>query len=244
MLIWQQSVAATRILTVKDEKIVTKNGVTIIGYTDFPARMGTQAALLYANNMYHMLDDLTPRRDGHLVHNLEDDIIRSTTVSYRGMMMYPPPPLKTQAIATAKPKTPPAKESSNRPAEQAQTKGRQSLLLLLAAALLFGVVGRFAPESFMQTPDSVCAGLLCRVSGDLECFARLAHTADGCDQRNFRNHHRRSIVTNRIRQLAGCPVGSNIGFDCLYQHCWWIFGNAADAGNVPEVLILLNTGPQ
>lgn len=31
-------------LTVKDEKIVTDNGVTIIGYTDFPSRMATQAS--------------------------------------------------------------------------------------------------------------------------------------------------------------------------------------------------------
>ena len=30
-------------LTVKDEKIVTDNGVTIIGYTDFPSRMAAQA---------------------------------------------------------------------------------------------------------------------------------------------------------------------------------------------------------
>ena len=47
-------------LTVMDDKIVTDNGVTIIGYTDFPSRMATQASTLYATNVRHMLTDLTP----------------------------------------------------------------------------------------------------------------------------------------------------------------------------------------
>ena len=38
-------------LTVKDEKIVTKNDVTIVGYTDFPSRMAAQSSLLYSNNI-------------------------------------------------------------------------------------------------------------------------------------------------------------------------------------------------
>jgi NAD(P) transhydrogenase subunit alpha len=36
-------------LTVADEKIVTENGVTIIGYTDFPSRMAAQASTLYSS---------------------------------------------------------------------------------------------------------------------------------------------------------------------------------------------------
>ncbi|MEC8293609.1 MAG: Re/Si-specific NAD(P)(+) transhydrogenase subunit alpha, partial [Pseudomonadota bacterium] len=42
-------------LTVADEKIVTENGVTIIGYTDFPSRMAAQASSLYATNIRHMM---------------------------------------------------------------------------------------------------------------------------------------------------------------------------------------------
>ena len=49
-------------LTVMDEKIVTDNGVTIIGYTDFPSRMATQASTLYATNIRHMMTDLTPEK--------------------------------------------------------------------------------------------------------------------------------------------------------------------------------------
>ena len=54
-------------LTKADEKLETDNGVTIIGYTDFPSRMATQSSNLYATNIRHMLDDLTPEKNGSQV---------------------------------------------------------------------------------------------------------------------------------------------------------------------------------
>ena len=68
--------AATAKLTVMDEKIVTDNGVTIVGYTDFPSRMAAQSSTLYSTNIRHMMTDLTPEKDGHVNHNMEDDVIR------------------------------------------------------------------------------------------------------------------------------------------------------------------------
>ena len=41
-------------LTVMDEKIVTDNGVTIVGFTDFPSRMAAQSSSLFASNIRHM----------------------------------------------------------------------------------------------------------------------------------------------------------------------------------------------
>ncbi|WP_323780509.1 Re/Si-specific NAD(P)(+) transhydrogenase subunit alpha, partial [Leisingera sp.] len=90
-------------LTVADEKIVTDNGVTIIGYTDFPSRMAAQASTLYATNIRHMMTDLTPEKDGLVNHDMEDDVIRGATVAFEGEITFPPPPPKVQAIA-AKPK--------------------------------------------------------------------------------------------------------------------------------------------
>ncbi|MBV1904339.1 MAG: Re/Si-specific NAD(P)(+) transhydrogenase subunit alpha, partial [Marinosulfonomonas sp.] len=58
-------------LTVPDEKIVSKNGVTIIGYTDFPSRMAAQASTLYSNNLRHMLSDLTPDKNGKVNHDMD-----------------------------------------------------------------------------------------------------------------------------------------------------------------------------
>ena len=49
-------------LTVANKKIVSDNSVTIVGYTDFPSRMAAQASSLYATNIRHMLNDLTPEK--------------------------------------------------------------------------------------------------------------------------------------------------------------------------------------
>jgi len=141
-------------LTVADEKIVTDNGVTIIGYTDFPSRMATQSSTLYATNIRHMMTDLTPEKDGQIVHNMEDDVIRGATVTYQGDITFPPPPPKVAAIA-AQPKkeapkelTPEEKKAQEAAAFKQQTK-TQVTLLVIGAALLLGV-GLVAPASFMQ----------------------------------------------------------------------------------------------
>jgi len=89
-------------LTKADEKVVSANGVTIIGYTDFPSRMAAQSSSLYATNIRHMLTDLTPGKDGVLVHDMEDDVIRGATVAFEGAITFPPPPPKIQAIAAGR----------------------------------------------------------------------------------------------------------------------------------------------
>ena len=119
--------------TVRDEKIVTDNGVTIIGYTDFPSRMAAQASSLYATNIRHMMTDLTPEKDGQINHDMDDDVIRGSTVTYEGEITFPPPPPKIQAIA-AQPKketrqlTPEEKRAQEIEAFKAQTKMQVSLL--------------------------------------------------------------------------------------------------------------------
>ncbi|MDE9450766.1 Re/Si-specific NAD(P)(+) transhydrogenase subunit alpha [Aliiroseovarius sp. Z3] len=140
-------------LTVPDEKIVTDNGVTIIGYTDFPSRMAAQASSLYANNIRHMMSDLTPEKDGKINHDMEDDVIRGATVTHQGEITFPPPPPKVQAIA-AKPKaavkelTPEEKKAQELAAFKAQTK-QQFTLLGVGGALML-LAGLYAPASFMQ----------------------------------------------------------------------------------------------
>jgi H+-translocating NAD(P) transhydrogenase subunit alpha len=140
-------------LTVMDERIVTENGVIIVGYTDFPSRMATQSSTLYATNIRHMLTDLTPGKDGVINHNMEDDVIRGATVTHEGAITFPPPPPKVAAIA-AKPKekvkelTPEEKRAKEVAAFKAQTK--QQVTLLTVAALLLLTVGLVAPASFMQ----------------------------------------------------------------------------------------------
>ncbi|NNE88574.1 MAG: Re/Si-specific NAD(P)(+) transhydrogenase subunit alpha [Silicimonas sp.] len=141
-------------LTEKDKKIVTDNGVTIVGYTDFPSRMATQSSLLYATNIRHMLTDLTPDKDGVVNHNMEDDVIRGATVTHKGEITWPPPPPKTKAIA-AQPKKEKPKEltpEEKRAKEIADFKketATQVGLLAVGGALILAV-GLVAPASFMQ----------------------------------------------------------------------------------------------
>lgn len=141
-------------LTVPDEAIETANGVKIIGYTDFPSRMATQASTLYANNIRHMMDDLTPGKDGTPVVNMEDDVIRGATVTKDGAITFPPPPPKVAAIAAVKPKpkaveeTPEAK-AARELVEFRKASNRTTALLVVGTALLL-LVGTVAPVSFMQ----------------------------------------------------------------------------------------------
>lgn len=141
-------------LTVPDQKIVTGNGVTIVGYTDFPSRMAAQASTLYSTNIRHMLTDLTPKKDGVILHNMEDDVIRGATVAHVGAVTYPPPPPKIAAIAAARPKpkpvelTPAERRAREVAAFRTQTRNQVGLLVI-GGALLLGV-GLVAPASFMQ----------------------------------------------------------------------------------------------
>jgi len=140
-------------LTVMDEKIVTDNGVTIIGYTDFPSRMAAQASSLYANNIRHMMTDLTPEKDGVVAHDMEDDVIRGSTVTHAREVTFPPPPPKVQAIAARpqeKPKelTAEEKRAQEIAAFKAQTKQQVGLLAIGGGLLL--LAGLYTPASFMQ----------------------------------------------------------------------------------------------
>src|SRR5690606_7302712 len=141
-------------LTVKDEKIVTPNGVTIVGYTDFPSRMAAQSSTLYSTNIRHMITDLTPAKDGVVNHNMEDDVIRGATVTHAGAITFPPPPPKIQAIAAQKPKekakelTPEERRAAEVAAFKAQTRSQVTLLGVGGALIL--LAGLFAPASFMQ----------------------------------------------------------------------------------------------
>jgi H+-translocating NAD(P) transhydrogenase subunit alpha len=141
-------------LTVPDQKIVTEGGVTIVGYTDFPSRMAAQSSTLYATNIRHMLTDLTPKKDGVILHNMEDDVIRGATVAHVGAVTYPPPPPKIAAIAAAKPKekakelTVEERRAQEVAAFKAQTRNQVGLLTIGGGLIL--LAGLYAPASFMS----------------------------------------------------------------------------------------------
>ena len=139
-------------LTVIDKKIISTNGVIVIGYTDFPSRMAAQSSELYSTNVRHMISDLTPEKDGVIVHDMDDDVIRGSTVCHQGEVTFPPPPPKIKAIAAQKPKIPEiSKEEAEREQAAALAKsGKQQTFALAIGSILMLLVGIYAPVSFMQ----------------------------------------------------------------------------------------------
>ncbi len=140
-------------LTQPGEKIVTDNGVTIVGYTDFLSRMAAQSSTLYANNIRHMLYDLTPEKDGVINHDMEDDVIRSATIAHAKAVTFPPPPPKIQAIAAVKTEVPKEKTPREIRAQEdaafrSQTLGQVKILGIGAIVML--LLGAYAPVSFLQ----------------------------------------------------------------------------------------------
>ena len=87
--------------TVPGEKIVTPNGVTIIGYTDLARRLPAQASQLYGQNLVNLLKLLTPGKDGTLVLDHDDVVQRAITVTQNGEKLWPPPPVQVSAAPAA-----------------------------------------------------------------------------------------------------------------------------------------------
>ena len=126
----------------KRDEINIHNGVKIIGYTDLPSRLPSQSSELYANNLYHILDELTPNNDGVININMEDDVIRGMTVIKNGDITYPPPKIEVSI-------TPKVEEKEPEKLQPVVDK-KDSLFPGLIAILSLFLVGAFAPESFMN----------------------------------------------------------------------------------------------
>ena len=141
-------------LTEAGKIIESDNGVKIVGYTDFPSRMATQSSTLYATNVRHMLDDLTPEKNGSLNVNMDDDVIRGATICHDGAVTFPPPPPKIQAIGkqAAPPKAAEltVEEKAALDMEKEKAIGRRQAGLLAVGGLFMLLIGAYAPASFMQ----------------------------------------------------------------------------------------------
>jgi NAD(P) transhydrogenase subunit alpha len=132
-------------LTVPGE-VVQRHGVTLIGYTDMPSRLAAQSSQLYATNLRHLLTDMTPAKDGLLVVNFEDEVVRGATV-VRGHEITWPPPAPKLSAAPAKPASDAA--ATKVVAKPAQGGSTGSLIAgILATAALFAV-GAVAPPGFL-----------------------------------------------------------------------------------------------
>jgi len=126
--------------TVTDQKVVTPNGVTILGYTDLAGRLAAQTSQLYGTNIVNLLKLLTPEKDGQLTLDFDDVVQRGITVVHNGEGMWPPPPVQVSA-APAAAATPAAEP---KPVKEPMAAGTK-VGVVLAAIALFWLVNATAP---------------------------------------------------------------------------------------------------
>ncbi|MET0448179.1 MAG: Re/Si-specific NAD(P)(+) transhydrogenase subunit alpha, partial [Aeromicrobium sp.] len=126
--------------TVPGEVTVTANGVTIIGYTDLPGRLPTQASQLYGTNLVNLMKLLTPGKDGQLVLDFDDVVQRTITVVRDGETTWPPPPVQVSAAPAAAP----AAAVEPKPVKPPMTQGTK-LGIVAAGILVLFLVNAYAP---------------------------------------------------------------------------------------------------
>ncbi|MBM6402397.1 Re/Si-specific NAD(P)(+) transhydrogenase subunit alpha [Phycicoccus sonneratiae] len=134
--------------TVAGEKVVTENGVTLLGYTDLPGRLPTQASQLFGTNLVNLLKLLTPDKDGEVHLDLDDVVQRGMTVAHEGQVLWPPPPVQVSAAAapgTAVATVPAAPEKPTRQPMSGSTR----LGLAGVGAALFLLVAAYSPQPFL-----------------------------------------------------------------------------------------------
>lgn len=161
-------------LTEYNSVFTTSNGVTIIGYTNLPSRLASQASQLYGQNIVNFFKLATPEKDGVLKLDESDEIIRAMTVTLDGKIMWPPPPVKVSAASCASVYASKDKAQSREnvtseisdftDAENDSNKRDKVLIkigLVIAVVLAMGLI-YFAPESmkphFMVLMLSIVVG--------------------------------------------------------------------------------------
>ena len=127
-----------------DERVVTDNGVKILGYTDLPGRLPTQASQLFGTNLVNLLKLTTPDKDGQFVLDLEDQVIRGMTVCADGERLWPPPAISVSAAPVQAAAPPPEPV----PPKEPMSDGKKLGLIGVAAAAFLGL-SAVSPEPFL-----------------------------------------------------------------------------------------------
>ncbi len=234
-------------------EVVVRHGVTIIGYKDLPSRLAKQASTLYATNLFRLMEDMikTKSIDGDVINvDMQDEVLRGTTVINKGEVTWPPPPPKLSAAPAAPAAKPPAVVAKPKGKGHGESSGpmagTKTAVVFGVGALLFLLIGHYRPGKLPRPLHGVRAGLLRRLHGRLERHARAAHAADERDQRGLQHHRHRRAGADRARphqDLRGSGASGRV--DTLAvgrrhrarhdQHVRRLRRDPAHAANVPQV---------
>jgi NAD(P) transhydrogenase subunit alpha len=125
--------------SVAGKKIVTQNGVTILGYTDLPSRLPSQSSQLYGTNLVSLLKLITPDKDGRAKIDFEDVVQRAVTVVRAGQITWPPPPVQVSATPVT------AATATAMPEKKRMSASTKGTLIALGFVALFGLISLAPP---------------------------------------------------------------------------------------------------
>lgn len=131
--------------TVANQVTVTPNGVKVIGYTDLPGRLPTQSSQLYGTNLVNLLKLLCKEKDGNIVVDFDDVVVRGVTVIRSGEVTWPAPPIQV----SAQPKPAAAAKVAATVEEKPPASGWKKYAFIALAIILFGWLASVAPKEFL-----------------------------------------------------------------------------------------------
>jgi NAD(P) transhydrogenase subunit alpha len=67
----------------------TANGVTVLGYTNWPARLATSASQLFARNLYAFLETMFDKKTKEFAVNWDDELVKATVLTKGGAIVHP-----------------------------------------------------------------------------------------------------------------------------------------------------------
>lgn len=130
-------------------KLSIYNNVKVIGYTDLPSRLPTQASTLYSNNITKYLLSLSPKEKNFGV-DLSDEVVRGSIVTFNGEIL-PPAPRPAPPPSPA-PATQGAPEHKNKDAVALTPwqKATREVTLFTAAMGSIVALGKATGPTFMS----------------------------------------------------------------------------------------------
>jgi NAD(P) transhydrogenase subunit alpha len=140
-------------------KIANIEGVSIVGFTDLPGRMASQASQLLGNNMVNLLDAMctTGKEKTGFRVDMDDETVRPAMVTHNGAITWPPPkkptnpsPAKTTAPAKVAQTTSGKSQGHGHGASKKVMDGRQVIVYWAIAAGILWWLGRSAPTEFIN----------------------------------------------------------------------------------------------
>jgi NAD(P) transhydrogenase subunit alpha len=99
-------------------KVVEKHGVNLVGHLNVPSRLAADSSMLYAKNLFNLLNLILDKESGKLAIDWEDDIIKGIAMTKDGKIIHPnfakKAKAKTAEKKTTKPKSTATKKTTTK----------------------------------------------------------------------------------------------------------------------------------